>query len=390
MMNDTNSSYQGQQPVTQLNATRSSALSNGLVVLALAGFVGGMLGAILSEFQFSDSDIGVYRIFPNSLYKGTGVWFALALLGIGSAMSVSQGISERNPEKSSRAALLAVPASLVGGFIAGVIAQAIYTRLFDIGINEIPRSISWGLAGGIGGLAVGAGFRSLVRVRNCALGGLAGGFLGGLAFNTVGNMVNSGVGARFVGITLIGTLIGLAVGLIDMVTVSAFIEQTMREGAPIRFSIFDQSTILGCAGNVGITVRGDAAVSEHHLRLTKQGKGLLFQCVGNAAPVVVNGQQAVSGVLNHGDVFVVGNTQLRYMVGKSTGIPQFGIGQQPHANAATNQPWQVAPQQNQQVGRPSVQMQPTSQVQPGNSAPPPVQQAQPSNSRPIIPIKKPD
>lgn len=376
---------QYQPPVKQPNSILQSFSSNGVLVLGLAGLVGGMVGAILSEvIQGGQED----RFFSDSLEMSSGVWFALALLGIGAAMSVSQGISERNPEKSTSAALLTVPASLVGGFIAGVIAQSVYGPMAESGLpNEVPRAIGWAIAGGLGGAAVGAGFRSLVRVRNCALGGLAGGFVGGLAFNTVGRIVDSGFGSRLVGITLIGTLMGLAVGLIDKVTVTSFIEQTMREGAPIRFSLFDQSTILGCASNVGITVKGDPGISEHHLRLTKQGKSLSFQCVGNASPVMVNGQQAVNGVLNNGDVFVVGNTQLRYVAGRSGGLSQFGQGQAQTYSTTPHQGWQNA---QQPTGRQNVPMQPVPPTQPGVSSPQSTPQPSSSPARPIIQIKKPD
>ena len=361
------------------NVSMNNLLSNGLFVLGLAGLLGGMVGAVLSEVIQGGEE---YRFFPSSLRMSTGVWFAFAMLGIGAAMSVSQGIAERNPEKSGRAALLAIPASLVGGFFAGAIAQSVYEPLVRSGLpNEIPRAIGWAIAGGLGGAAVGSGFRSLVRIRNCGLGGLAGGFVGGLVFNTVGQIVDSGFGSRFVGITVIGVLMGLAVGLIDMATVSSFIEQSMPEGPPIKFSIFDQATTLGCAGNIGITVRGDVGIAEHHLRLTKQGKSLAFQCVGNAAPITVNGQQATGGVFNNGDVFVVGNTQLRYVASKASGNTQFGSGQQ------------VTPQampQQQSVGRPSMPMQPSVSPSPSSSPQQPVQQGTAPRARPVIQIKKPD
>jgi hypothetical protein len=383
MMSDQNSSMPYQPPVKQPNPAIQNLLGNGLAVLGLAGLVGGMIGAVLSEVIQGG---GESRFFNNSLEVSTGVWFALALLGIGAAMSVSQGISERNPEKSGQAALLAIPASLVGGFIAGVIAQSVYGPLSESGLpNEIPRAVGWAIAGGLGGAAVGAGFRSFIRVRNCAIGGLAGGFVGGLAFNTVGEIVGSGFSSRLVGITLIGALMGLAVGLIDKVTVTSFIEQTMREGAPIRFSLFDQSTILGCAGNVGITVKGDPNVSEHHLRLTKQGSSLGFQCVGNAFPITVNGQQATSGMLNNGDVFIVGNTQLRYVAGKSGGQPQFGQGQPQPQYGAPQQAWQNT--QQQPADRQNLPVQPMVPRQPGAV---PQQAPQQPAARPIIQIKKPD
>lgn len=358
----------------------NNLLQNGLVVLGLTGLVGGMVGALLSEsIQSPESEAP--NFFPEDIYKSTGVWFALAMLGIGAAMSVSQGIAERNPEKSTRAALLAVPASLIGGFFAGMIAQWVYGKMVTSDLpNEVPRSIGWAIAGGLGGAAIGLGFRSAIRVRNCLLGGLAGGFVGGLAFNTVAESVDSGVGSRFVGITLIGTLMGLAVGLIDKVTVAAHIEQVMVEGPPIRFSLFDQTTVLGCANNVGITVRGDAQVSEHHLRISRQGNSAVFECVGNASPAVVNGQPMTRGNLNNGDVFIVGKSQFRFVSSKARG----GTGQPfPPAYA----PSQGQPAQQQPAARQSVPMQP---VTPRPAQQAPTQSNTPPASRPVIPIKKPD
>lgn len=387
MMSDQTSLNPNNSPAPRPVSSAQAFLNNGILVLGLAGLIGGMIGAVLSEVIQGGQDD---RFFSDSLELSSGVWFALALLGIGAAMSVSQGISERNPEKSTSAALLTIPASLVGGFIAGVIAQSVYGPLAEGGLpNEVPRAIGWAIAGGLGGAAVGAGFRSLVRVRNCALGGLAGGFAGGLVFNTVGRIVDSGFGSRFVGITLIGTLMGLAVGLIDKVTVSAYIEQAMREGAPIRFALFDQSTLLGCASNVGVTVKGDAGISEHHLRLTKQGKSLAFQCVGNASPITVNGQQMSTGVLNNGDVFVVGNTQLRYAVGASGGVSGIHQSMQ-QPNVGQQQSWQSQQLSQQPVGRQSVPMQPMAPQSPRPAPSQGTQQNPPSTSRPVIPIKKPD
>jgi hypothetical protein len=389
MMSDQTVPNHNYSPTPKSASSAQALLNNGILVLGFAGLIGGMIGAVLSEVIQGGQEKA--RFFNDSLEMSSGAWFALALLGIGAAMSVSQGITERNPEKSTSAALLTIPASLFGGFVAGVIAQTVYGPLAEGGLpNEVPRAIGWAIAGGLGGAAVGAGFRSFVRVRNCALGGLAGGFVGGLVFNTVGQIVDSGFGSRFVGITLIGTLMGLAVGLIDKVTVSAYIEQAMREGAPIRFALFDQSMLLGCASNVGVTVKGDSGIAEHHLRLTKQGKALGFQTVGNVPPIVVNGQQMTNGILNNGDVFVVGNTQLRYVVGASTGLPVH-IQQPGHGNAGPQQNWQANQVPQQPVGRQSVSMQPvTPRQQPGTASQQPIQQSPPASSRPIIPIKKPD
>lgn len=130
-------------------------------------------------------------------------------------------------------------------------------------------------------------------------------------------------------------------------------------------------------------------VAEHHLRLTKQGKSLAFQCVGNASPVIVNGQPSTGGILNSGDIFVVGNTQMRFVAGKSSRMPQIGFGQQ-QGGVQQQQPWQQAPQAQQPAARQSVPMQPVAPRQPGVAPQQPTQQAPAPASRPVIQIKKPD
>jgi hypothetical protein len=93
----------------------------------------------------------------------------------------------------------------------------------------------------------------------------------------------------------------------------------------------------------------------------------------------VNGQQTTGGVFNHGDVFIVGNTQLRYVASKSSGNTQFGGGQQAAPQAMQQQP----------AGRPSMPVQPSPQT-PSSSPQQPVQQSTAPRARPVIQIKKPD
>lgn len=197
-----------------------------------------------------------------------------------------------------------------------------------------------------------------------------------MTFNFVGEIVGSDFASRFIGISLIGALMGLAVGLIDMLTVSSHVEQTVAEGLPMRFYLFDQVTILGCAGNVGISVRGDSGIAEHHVRLTKRGQSVHFECVGNASPVQLNGQVVRSGQLNHGDVFVVSNSQFRYGSKRNMGLGSSAsqgllVGQPQASNTPMNQP----PQSSGPSGNPTA----------SNHAPQPN-----SPSRPVIPMKKLD
>jgi cation transporter-like permease len=64
MMSDQNSSMPYQPPVKQPNPAIQNLLGNGLVVLGLAGLVGGVIGAVLSEVIQGG---GESRFFSDSL-----------------------------------------------------------------------------------------------------------------------------------------------------------------------------------------------------------------------------------------------------------------------------------------------------------------------------------
>ena len=358
--------------------------------MTVLGAAGGFAGAIISELIHGGEE---GRFFRGSINKSSGVWFALAMLGVGAAMSLSQGLLEKNVEKSKMAALRTIPASLVGGFLAGVIAQSVYSALYSENFNVVPRAIGWGVAGCLAGLSIGIGFGSLTRIRNATIGGAIGGVAGGVAFNVIASMFASGVMSRFIGLTVIGTMIGLAIALIDLVTTSAFLEMATPEGPPVRFPLIGRTHVIGCANSVSVAILRDPAVREQHVRLDIQGSTIGFSCINGAPPVVVNGQQAGQGVLSNGDVMVVGNTALRVSTSKSyrIGVPGAAGQQMPHsAGQPGPTPWQPAPAARPTIGMPGGVTAPGAPT-PGapTASPAPQAPSQPAQ-RPIIQIKPPN
>jgi hypothetical protein len=291
-----------------LNQIQGAAKNKPLVlVMTVAGLIGGIAGFFLSEVIQGEPS----RFFDDSLVLSTGVWFLLVVVGIGLLLSATQGVLERNPEKTSTNVLTALPALLVGGFISGAIAQAIYTSLLENdGSPVVARTIAWGVAGGLGGLAVGIGFRSLTRVRNCGLGGLGGGLLGGLLFDFIANNSGDDVQARFIGIVLIGTLMGLFIGLLDTASMNLYFELQSGELRGQQFILFDNVSVLGCARTVAVTLVKDPLVAEQHVRATKSNGGLNLECMSVASPVLINGQLVSAGFLPLGGVLQIGNTSL--------------------------------------------------------------------------------
>ena len=297
---------------TELPVGHSELRANRLTLtLALAGLVGGLLGFGLGEIQMTDRWPGI-RFFSENLKLGTAVWFALVILGIGTALVAAQGLSERNFSKAGYTVLRALPAIVVGGFISGFIAQAVYSSMLEeSGSVVVPRAIGWMIAGGLGGVALGIGFRSKKRIQNGLIGGAAGGLVGGLLFDWIGDLTGGSRPSRLIAIVVIGVLMGALIALVDTLRTEMWLTVSSGEMTGRQFILYDESTIVGCARNVPVTILADRTVAEHHIRIDRTGAGTSFECMHNAPPIIVNGNQTTSGRLANGDVIKIGNTELQ-------------------------------------------------------------------------------
>ena len=312
-----------------------------VVVMTIAGLLGGFLGFVLAEvIQYSGSveydgvSYESFRFFQDNNYLGTGVFFLFVVLGIGLLLSASQGIIEKNAEKSTSNIFTALPALVIGGMLSGVIAQKVYEVLQNNSSQVTARTLAWGIAGGMGGLAVGAGFRSAIRVRNCGIGGLGGGLLGGLLFDQINSGSSSASTSRFMGIVLIGTLMGLFIALLDAATTDYYLELASGEQRGQQFVLFDNASVIGCARTVAVTLVRDPLVTEQHVRATKTSGGLAIECLKGASAVLINGQSTQNGTLPVGGTIQIGNTVLVLQskkgksvrpVGSVAAVPNAGV-----------------------------------------------------------------
>ena len=327
--------------------------TNRLGVLALAGLVGGIVGFALSELfgpKSSEFDSA------SQLKIDTGIWFALAMFGIGAAIIAGNAFLDRKPPAPENIAI-AVGALLVGGFVAGYFAQTVYATMLEnatSGSSVRPaRAIGWLIAGALGGVAVGSSFRTFKRIQNGLLGGAAGGLIGGLLFDSFG----TDVGARALGLILISTLMGVLIGFIDTARTSMWLEVISGEMRGRQFLIMESKTIVGSARTAGVCLLSDRSIGEHHLVINLVGAGANFNCTSQQ-PVLLNGVQISQGNLANGDVLRIGNTEVR--VGfKKAGVPnnmyqqpnQVPQGQSPQPRPTATQAsqpdvWQQAPQTN--------------------------------------------
>lgn len=331
--------------------------------LAVAGVVGGLIGFLLGEIQLSDED--GYRFFGENfegLKAGTAVWFALVLLGIGASLVASQGLGEGDNKKVFETVVRALPAIIVGGAVAGYVAQTLYEGMIDENkLSEIlyrcdfdpacieldnfirpARAVGWMIAGALGGLAVGVGFRSKKRIQNGLIGGAIGGLVGGLLFDSVDNILqsSSGQASRVVGLVLIGGLMGVLIGLIDTLRTEAWLTVISGEMTGRQFILYDETTLVGCARNIPITILADREIAEHHIEIQQQDGTATFTCLRGASPVLVNGVSTSSGTISNADVLTIGKTEIQ-------------VGFRRAETASITTPSSAPTQQAQQGGQPS-------------------------------------
>lgn len=335
-----------------------------LLTMTGGGALGGLVGFILSEL-YQDDGRSFYS--EGEMRTSSGIWFMLIVVGIGSGLVAAQSyLSRSRPDAESL--VITAPALIVGGFLSGYIAQSLYSSMVD-GNPWLARTLGWGLAGMLAGAAASAGFKSVKRLQNGVLGGLAGGLVGGALFNWIADASQSAVGSRFVGIMLIGTLMGLLIGLIESARVTMWLEVLTGEFRGRQFVVHDTRSRVGSARSLEVPLLGDRGIAEVHCVITGPPSASMTCIQGQQ--VLMNGSPSTASALSDGDVLRIGSTDVRvHLKASSNGVAQPGGHPTPGGQAPT------------QPGTPGV---PPAGV-PGPASRP---SAPASAPRPRLPTKKP-
>lgn len=328
-------------------------------IQALAGAGGGVIGFGLSEVLRSP-DQGA----SGSLTHSTGMWFMFVLLGIGAGIIGGNAFLNKSAP-ANRAIGVTAGALIVGGYLSGYMAQTLYQSM----ASDSPifaRIVGWGLAGALGGAALGIGFLSAKRVQNGVIGGGIGGLIGGALFDPIANAMQteSAAPSRFIGIVLIGGLMSFLIGLIDAARTEMWLEVMSGELRGRQFLLMESVNRVGSARSAEVTILADRTIKELHLEIRKDASGVTFQCL-TSEPVLVNGASATSGRLSDGDVIRIGATDVRVGLRRSTGAaagtppqtpaprPQVSGGPRPSASSMNAAAHQETPSAVQQPSAPA-------------------------------------
>ena len=324
--------------------SNSSGTFASILTLTLGGAAGGFVA-----FLFNRLLTAVDFASENVFLSNVTFTFSLALF-IGIGVSLAEVIGNKTWSKLGIVASIAIPTAVGAGLVIGIIAHFVYStggewiinnayeKLFSGEFtseeqvldyyttwNHLVRGLAWMLVGVAAGVAAGAGSRSWKRIGLAAAGGAVGGFIGGALFDFIatGEGASEAI-AQGVGITLVGTLIGLAASLAEQAAKSRWIEIVRGGLAGKQFILYKPTVSLGSSPQADITLIKDSQIPSIAAQMVVRGTDCylastmppVIPAPGQEMPVgmvLVNGQPVLQPVLlKDSDIVSIGSTDLRF------------------------------------------------------------------------------
>jgi pSer/pThr/pTyr-binding forkhead associated (FHA) protein len=251
------------------------------------------------------------------------------------------------------------------GFGAGI-AQALFGAAVldrgNLGLQIMARTVAFVPLGLFLGAAIGGSSLTVKRMIQGAVGGAIGGLIGGLSFDLIGtlfastiltvqNQTHGEVGgpSRAVALTLMGAAIGLFIGLVEMLTRSAWLRIEYGRNEFKEWSIDSAETFIGRSESASVFLRGDANVQPIHAVIRKQGQSYTLADGGSPVGTLLNGQFIQQAPLASGSIIQIASFRLQFLI-KGVPAPAFapdGFRQQPLG--PQNYPSAPMPQQAPQM-----------------------------------------
>lgn len=308
----------------------------GLLWALIGGVVGFILQEVLNSATDSDAvlswmgynslydliELGetrALRILTNAVRISSALFAAFIACGLGLFMGLGEGVFYGSKEKSVKYAAMGAGISLAIGFISGYIAQWMYSAMLTESASDFASAFIRGLGWAIMGLGVGVSIGLIKpekkRMLFCALGGAGGGFVGGFLFNFITGAVSmgeddTGILARAAGITIMGLLIGLGIGILEQFAKQAWLKVIRGEFEGKEYLVFAGTTSIGNSGKNTIVLFKDRLVGPHHCDIRLEGSKYVLTDCGTPMGTVVNGNRVARHILRQGDAIAIGNSVL--------------------------------------------------------------------------------
>jgi hypothetical protein len=285
---------------------------------AWAALLGWVLGRLL---------VGEHADLAQAGFKGLYLGLTVAL-----ALGLVDALWSLPPGRLGEVALRAAAAVLVGcagGAAGGLLGQALYGRsewsLFLV--------LGWTVTGLLVGLSIGTfeaavllggtqGAGAFRKLRNGALGGTAGGLLGGALYLALQGLRPVLFADKpkdvlwspsALGFVVLGLCIGLLIGLAQVVFREAWLKVEAGFRAGHERLLSKDETVIGRSEACDIGLFGDAGVDPRHAHILRQAGRYVLVDLGSKGGTYLNGVRITQpALLRSGDLIGMGRSALRF------------------------------------------------------------------------------
>ena len=271
---------------------------------AVFGALGGLIGWQVSNV------LGLS--FARWIYLSDLVVGSLLGLAIGTMIGCAEGLVTRNLVLALRAG------SFAGGlgFVAGAIGLPLGEFLFQaVGAGWVGRVLGWAFFGLLLGVAEGITGRS--QMWKGAIGGLAGGWIGGVFLEATRSWLNAPSIGKVAGLMLLGASVGTLIALIVVLLSRAWLEVVSGKLKGTEF-ILDKfmrangpNAILGSDALKADVVLPDPDIAPQHAILLGEGTHFSLKDMSPQG-TFVNARKVSLARLADRQRIRMGNTELVY------------------------------------------------------------------------------
>lgn len=271
---------------------------------AVLGGIGGLFAWQLSNLMGLS--------FTGSLYINAMIVGGLIGFLIGFLIGMVEGVVTLNPKKALASGALIGGLGLLGGALGLPIAEGLFQA---VGGYSWARPFGWGLFGLLTGAA--AAYKGGAQAWKGAVGGFAGGIIGGLILEFVRANLSDPLLGKAAGLILMGASVGACIALIVYTLSKAWFEVKSGKLKGMEF-ILDKflqpngpTAIIGSSSLKADIALPDPDVSPQHAMLQGGGNFLNLKDMSMTG-TFVNNKRVEHARLSNQQVVRVGNTELVY------------------------------------------------------------------------------
>ncbi len=279
---------------------------------------------VRSSDQSADEKAGAMAKLETSNHRAELVADIFFLAVAGMVVATMLAIADALVERNTRAMLINGSVGAALGLVGGVAAAVTRQPLFEIVEASLggtglaaykamtAQAVTWGVLGIFLAIAPGVVMRNPRKLMIGLLGGMIGGIIGGLLWEVVSHGIdyNQRYLGRLIAIASIGTLAGLAVGLIENVAKRGWLKITAGVIAGKQFVLYRNPTFIGSSLSCSIYLFRDPSVGPRHAAIHIAPSGFEIENLPLGTATMVNGKPIHRHRLRDNDEIQIGQTTM--------------------------------------------------------------------------------